>query len=35
MEVRFVSEPNPNRQALLEVYVTIALRAPYNDFETH
>jgi hypothetical protein len=23
------------RQALLEIYVTIALGAPYNDFDTH
>lgn len=35
MEVRFVEEPDPVRQTLLEVYVAIALGTPYNDFETH
>lgn len=35
MEVRFVEEPDPVCQTLLEVYVAIALGTPYNDFETH
>ncbi len=35
MEIRFVEEPDPNRQALLEIYTTISLAAPYNDFDTH
>lgn len=35
MQIRFVEEPNPNRQALLEIYATISLGAPYNDFDTH
>jgi hypothetical protein len=35
MQIRFVEESDPIRQALLEIYVTIALAAPYNDFDTH
>ncbi|PYR66466.1 MAG: hypothetical protein DMF88_16240 [Acidobacteria bacterium] len=35
MAIRFVDEPDPNGQALLEIYVTISLAAPYNDFDTH
>lgn len=35
MNIRFVEEPDPNRQALLEIYTTICLTAPYNDFDTH
>ena len=35
MDVRYVAEPDPVRQALLEVYVAIALRTPHNDFDTH
>ena len=35
MDIRFVGEPDPNRQALLEIYATISLKAPYNDFDTH
>lgn len=35
MDLRYVSEPDANRQALLEIYVTIALATPYNDFDTH
>ena len=35
MDVRYVSEPDPLRQALLEVYVAIALRTAHNDFDTH
>jgi len=35
MNIRFVEEPDANRQALLEIYATIALSAPYNDFDTH
>jgi hypothetical protein len=35
MHIRFVEESDPNRQALLEIYVTISLAAPYNDFDTH
>jgi hypothetical protein len=35
MDIRFVAEPDTNRQALLEIYTTIALDAPYNDFDTH
>jgi len=35
MHIRFVEEPDPVRQALLEIYVTIVLAAPYNDFDTH
>ncbi len=35
MDVRFVEEADPVRQTLLEVYVAVALRARYNDFDTH
>jgi len=35
MELRFVEETDPLRQALLEIYVAVALGTPYNDFETH
>jgi hypothetical protein len=34
MNVRYVHEPDPVRQALLEIYVAIATEAKYNDFET-
>lgn len=35
MDLRFVEEHDPTRQALLEIYVSVALRTPYNDFNTH
>jgi len=35
MEVRYVHEPDPIRQALLEIYVAVATGARYNDFDTH
>lgn len=35
MEVRYVSEPSPVKQALLEVYVAVVSGAKYNDFDTH
>ena len=35
MTVRFVAEPDPVRQCLLEVYVATALGTPYNDFDNH
>ena len=35
MQVRFVEEEDPVRQALLEVYVAVVLGTPYNDFDTH
>ena len=35
MGIRFVEERNPLRQALLEMYVSIALHTPFNDFDTH
>ena len=35
MHVRFVHEPEPLRQTLLEIYVSIATEAKYNSFETH
>ena len=35
MDVRFVEEVDPVRQALLEIYVAVSLRTPYNDFRTH
>lgn len=35
MNIRYVEETDPNRQALLEIYATISLGARYNDFDTH
>lgn len=35
MDVRFVAEDDPLRQTVLEVYAAVALRTPYNDFDTH
>ena len=35
MHVRYVEEPDPLRQALLEIYASIVLATPYNDFNTH
>jgi hypothetical protein len=35
MDVRFVQEVNPTRQALLEVYVAAVLGTPHNDFDNH
>ena len=35
MDIRFVAEPDPLRQAVLEIYTAIALQTPYNDFDTH
>lgn len=35
MHVRYVHEPDPLRQALLEIYVAVATAAEYNDFDTY
>ncbi|MBY2984864.1 hypothetical protein [Rhizobium leguminosarum] len=35
MSYRYVEETSQTRQALLELYVSIALGTPYNDFNTH
>jgi predicted GIY-YIG superfamily endonuclease len=35
MDLRYVQEADPVRQALLEIYVALASRAKYNDFDTH
>lgn len=35
MDVRYVSEPDPMRQALLEMYVSVSLSTPHNDFDNH
>jgi hypothetical protein len=35
MRVRYVEEAEPIHQALLEIYVAIALNTPFNDFDTH
>lgn len=34
MDVRFVEETDPLKQALLEIYVSVVLRTPHNSFET-
>lgn len=35
MEVRWIQESDPTRQALLEIYVSVVLKTPFNDFDTH
>lgn len=35
MEIRFVEEQDPLRQALLEMYTAVVLQTPFNDFENH
>ena len=35
MDLRFVEEEDPVRQALLEIYVAVVLRTPFNDFDNH
>jgi len=35
MDIRVIEEANPLRQALLEMYVAVALDALYNDFDNH
>jgi len=35
MEYRYVIEPNPIRQCVLEVYCAVALSTLYNDFDNH
>jgi hypothetical protein len=35
MDVRFVEEVHPIRQALLEMYASVALKTPHNSFENH
>ena len=35
MNLRFVEENDPVRQALLEIYVAVVLNTPYNDFDNH
>lgn len=35
MDLRFVEESDPLRQALLEIYVAVVLGTKYNDFDTH
>lgn len=35
MEFRFIEEIEPTTQCLLEVYTSVVLATPYNDFENH
>ncbi len=35
MQFRWVEELDPHTQCLLEIYVTVALEARYNDFKNH
>lgn len=35
MSYRYVEEENQTRQALLEIYASVLLATPYNDFSTH
>ena len=34
MDIQFIEENHPLRQALLEIYVSVCLSAPYNKFDT-
>jgi predicted GIY-YIG superfamily endonuclease len=35
MNIRYIEENEPMRQALLEMYVALSLETPYNDFDNH
>ena len=35
MQVRYVGEADPLKQALLEIYVAFVSKAEHNDFDTH
>jgi hypothetical protein len=35
MEFRWVEEPDPLKQCLLEVYAAVVLATPFNDFDNH
>ena len=35
MEIRYIEEEEPIRQAILEMYVALSLGTPYNDFDNH
>ena len=35
MDLRFVEETDPTRQALLEIYAATVLETPFNDFKNH
>ena len=35
MEIRYVEEADPLRQALLEMFVAVSLQTRYNDFDNH
>ena len=35
MEVQFVEETDPTKQALFEICAALRTRAKYNDFDTH
>lgn len=35
MNLRYVEECDPTRQALLEIYVAVVMKARYNDFDNH
>ena len=35
LNLRFVEENDPTRQALLEIYAATVLATPFNDFDTH
>jgi hypothetical protein len=34
MDFRFVEETDPLRQVLLELYASVVLDTPFNEFET-
>jgi hypothetical protein len=35
MDVQFIGEPDPVRQAVLEIYTAVQTQARFNDFDNH
>lgn len=35
LQLWYVEEADPLRQALLEIYLAVVLKTSYNDFDTH
>jgi predicted GIY-YIG superfamily endonuclease len=35
MKLQFIGEDDPVRQSLLEIYVAVVLKTPYNNFDNH
>jgi hypothetical protein len=35
MKIRYVAQTHSVRQALLEIYIAVALKTKHNDFDNH